>query len=198
MQSISSTLGFGTVQAKEFDAKQSPSPAKLQQTDFDSDQYEGGSQENQSSGTAQSREEPNLVLQFSDKDVNITQSGIEKLNDKIEKCHNAIQYAKLLIQNYKDVFEKELRDLQADEYANELIQRNYEQGLSVLSAYLSIILMIENYLKDIDTEKLAKDVMAIEADTQQIKSRYYMLESRLNTIVEMLTTKMNQLMQEKD
>ena len=114
------------------------------------------------------------------------------MKDKILRCNNALQYAKLLISNYKDVFENEIIDLRVSE-GNELIQRNYMQGLSILSAYSSVILMIENYLKTIDTEKLAADILAMEADTAKIKSRYYMLESRLKTIVEMLTQKMNQL-----
>ena len=76
---------------------------------------------------------------------------------------------------------------------NELIERNYMQGLTVISSYASVILMIENYLKGIDTEKLAADVLAMEADSMQIKSRYYMLESRLKTIVDLLTQKMSQL-----
>ena len=119
------------------------------------------------------------------------------MKDRIFRCNNALQYAKLLIDNYKEVFENEIIDLKENE-GNELIQRNYTQGLSVLSAYSSVILMIENYLKSIDTEKLAADVLALEADTVKIKSRYYMLESRLKTIVEMLTQKMSQLQQEKE
>ena len=47
--------------------------------------------------------------------------------------------------------------------------------------------MIEKSLKDIDVEKLINNVLEMEEDTQKIKSRYFYLESRLNTIVELMT-----------
>ena len=56
----------------------------------------------------------------------------------------------------------------------------------MLSAYSSVLIMIEKSLKDIDVEKLIHNILAMEADTEKIKSRYFHLESRLNTIVEVM------------
>ena len=90
----------------------------------------------------------------------------------------------MLIDNFKVAFEKELEELQND--GNELIERNYKEGLKILDNYSSILLMIEGNLKSVDTENLARDVIKIESETEDIRSRYYMLETRVKTIMEML------------
>ena len=79
-----------------------------------------------------------------------------------------------------------------------MIERNYREGLKILEHYSSILLTIENNLKSVDTENLARDVMKIEKETEDIKSRYYMLETRLKTIMEMLAKKMSELQQDKE
>ena len=90
----------------------------------------------------------------------------------------------MLIDNFKVAFEKELEELQND--GNELIERNYKEGLKILDNYSSILLTIEGNLKSVDTENLARDVIKIESETEDIRSRYYMLETRVKTIMEML------------
>ena len=94
----------------------------------------------------------------------------------------------MLIDNFKVAFEKELEELQND--GNELIERNYKEGLKILDNYSSILLTIEGNLKTVDTENLARDVIKIEGETEDIRSRYYMLETRVKTIMEMLAQKM--------
>ena len=94
----------------------------------------------------------------------------------------------MLIDNFKVAFEKELEELQND--GNELIERNYKEGLKILDNYSSILLTIEGNLKSVDTENLARDVIKIESETEDIRSRYYMLETRVKTIMEMLAQKM--------
>ena len=94
----------------------------------------------------------------------------------------------MLIDNFKVAFEKELEELQND--GNELIERNYKEGLKILDNYSSILLTIEGNLKTVDTENLARDVLKIEGETEDIRSRYYMLETRVKTIMEMLAQKM--------
>ena len=54
----------------------------------------------------------------------------------------------MLIENFKDAFEKELEDLKCD--GNELIERNYKEGLKVLDNYFSILLTIETNLRSVD------------------------------------------------
>ena len=94
----------------------------------------------------------------------------------------------MLIDNFKVAFEKELEELQND--GNELIERNYKEGLKILDNYSSILLTIEGNLKAVDTENLARDVIKIESETEDIRSRYYMLETRVKTIMEMLAKNM--------
>ena len=94
----------------------------------------------------------------------------------------------MLIDNFKVAFEKELEELQND--GNELIERNYKEGLKILDNYSSILLTIEGNLKSVDTENLARDVIKIESETEDIRSRYYMLETRVKTIMEMLAKNM--------
>ena len=94
----------------------------------------------------------------------------------------------MLIDNFKVAFEKELEELQSD--GNELIERNYKEGLKILDNYSSILLTIEGNLKSVDTENLARDVIKIESETEDIRSRYYMLETRVKTIMEMLAKNM--------
>ena len=94
----------------------------------------------------------------------------------------------MLIDNFKVAFEKELEELQND--GNELIERNYKEGLKILDNYSSILLTIEGNLKTVDTENLARDVIKIESETEDIRSRYYMLETRIKTIMEILAKNM--------
>ena len=45
-------------------------------------------------------------------------------------------------------------------------------------------------MKTVNIENLARDVIKIESETEDIRSRYYMLETRIKTIMEMLAQKM--------
>ena len=95
--------------------------------------YEGGSEQDQPSSFASSaRANPILVpeefkttLQFSGTEPpKISNESVTQLKEKMQTCDKALQYAKLLIQNYKDVFEQEIKDLEHND-GNELIKRNY-------------------------------------------------------------------------
>lgn len=52
---------------------------------------------------------------------------------------------------------------------NELHIRNYEKGISLLSAYYSVMLQIENNLTSIDLESLLKELLETENETLMIK-----------------------------
>ena len=66
---------------------------------------------------------------------------------------------------------------------NELYIRNYEQGIKLLSAYYSVMMLIEKNLETINVEDLLKEILKTEEETLSIKNQYYFLESRLNAIM---------------
>ena len=104
-----------------------------------------------------------------------------------------------MIQNYRKVFQDEVSAMKdGRQLENELYIRNYQQGISVLTAYFSVMLLIEKNLETIQIEGLLKDILTSEADTLTIKNRYYFLESRLNTIMGELAQKMTSLNSEKN
>ena len=76
---------------------------------------------------------------------------------------------------------------------NELYIRNYRQGILLLTSYFAVMQLIEKNLESIDLESLLQEILEAEADTQSIKSRYYFLESRLNSIMGLLAQKMTSL-----
>ena len=155
--------------------------------------FEGGSQE--MTLAVPVPEKRQLMLKFGG-GHSITEDSIKVLKDKIEVCKSALQYAKMLIEHFKDCFEKELEELKCD--GNELIERNYKEGLKILDNYYSILLTIETNLKAVDVAQLARDVLNIEKKTDEVKSRYQMLETRVKAIMEMLALKMGQLQQDKE
>lgn len=59
------------------------------------------------------------------------------------------------------------------------------------------MLLIEKNLETIDLESLLSQILDVESDTLSIKNRYFILESRLNTIMGQLAMKMTSLNQEK-
>ena len=82
---------------------------------------------------------------------------------------------------------------EGDQLENELYIRNYRKGIQLLTAYFSVMLVIEKNLETIELESLLKEIIDTEADTLTIKNRYYNLESKLNTIMGLLAQKMTSL-----
>ena len=87
---------------------------------------------------------------------------------------------------------------QGDAIENELYIRNYEAGMRTLTAFHSMMIIIEKNLEAINLENLLKEILDTEADTLSIKNRYYFLESRLNSIMGEIAQKMTTLNQEKN
>ena len=99
-----------------------------------------------------------------------------------------------MIQNYRNLFEDEIRAMrEGDQLENELYIRNYRKGIQLLTAYFSVMLVIEKNLETIELESLLKEIIDTEADILTIKNRYYNLESKLNTIMGLLAQKMTSL-----
>ena len=109
-----------------------------------------------------------------------------------------LQYCKLLIFNYRNVFHEQLKAMKTGEQLeNELYIRNYKQGIGLLSSYIAVMVNIENNLAQIDLESLMNECLTADADTLATKQRYYMLETKLNEIMGALAQKMTSLNQEK-
>ena len=81
---------------------------------------------------------------------------------------------------------------------NELILRHYINGLKGLAAYSSIITIIEHYIASVDLERMKAGIVSLRQETKDLSSRFYMIESRVKTIEEMLTKKCQVLEQEKE
>ena len=60
---------------------------------------------------------------------------------------------------------------------NELYVRNYNKGIQLLTAYFSVMIVIEKNLETMDLESLLQAILNAESDTLSIKNRYYNLES---------------------
>jgi len=53
---------------------------------------------------------------------------------------------------------------------NELYIRNYEQGIKLLSAYYSVMILIEKNLETINIENLLKEILTTEIEILNIKN----------------------------
>ena len=56
-----------------------------------------------------------------------------------------------------------------DKIENELYIRNYKQGITLLRAYLSVMLNIEKHLASIDLQGMLEEVLDTEADIMATK-----------------------------
>lgn len=113
--------------------------------------------------------------------------GVHKLGLKLKECSSHLVYGKMLIKNYKNVFADEIAQMKSGNgLENELFIRNYEQGIRLLGAYYSIMLMIEKYLGDINLQELLRHSIQAENDAKTIKNRYAYLESRLEQIMALI------------
>ena len=63
-------------------------------------------------------------------DPEVTLESIHNLGQRVKQCAKHLQYGKLLIQNYKNVFQDEISAMKDGRaFENEIYIRNYQSGI---------------------------------------------------------------------
>lgn len=88
--------------------------------------YEGGQPESRKPTNSKAH-----LLAFAEgQDPEVTLESIHNLSQRVKQCTQHLQYGKLLIQNYKNLFRDEISAMRdGRQLENEIYIRNYEQGI---------------------------------------------------------------------
>eukprot|EP00347_Sterkiella_histriomuscorum_P012789 403367218 len=126
----------------------------------------------------------------------ILDEDLMRLNQHINSCKYSIQITRNLILEYCNVFESTVE--QQGEDANEIIRRQYLQGMKCLESYINIMNMIEKLISQLNIDQLSQKVTSTISRTNESEKRFYFLENKMKVMNTILDQRIAQLQKDKE
>jgi hypothetical protein len=147
-------------------------------------QFEGGEKEQELLEVHSGEEAKSDTGAFEEEEV-------RRIGDNIRLCLSSVASTKSTIDSYIEHF-KEM-EASIGEEGNEIVRRQFLQGINCLESYSTILTMIEGMVKELDFSNLGGSAALLNEESVDAEKRFYFLENRVKMVTDIVTKRWMQM-----